>query len=390
MSGTKTLREYVTVVPWPSSRNDAASLMRSASAGPRALINAAASWTDNDFPLRARASARRNDWDVASAIPGERTTLSTMRVTALAGGVGAGKFLRGLVRAVAPSDVTVVVNTADDIQMHGLHVSPDLDSVTYWLGDAMDRERGWGRREETFRATTELGRFDPEAAWFNLGDLDLATHLFRTRLLREGSTLSEATARVAARFGIASRILPMSDDPVTTHVTAVCLGSELDLHFQEYWVRRHAQDEVKSIRYEGAEQSRPSPGVLEAIDGAEAIILCPSNPVASIGPILAVPGIRDALLERRDRVVGVSGIVGGAPLAGMADKLMPVAGVEVTAAGAAAYYSGLLAGWVIDEVDRRLSPRIEGSGVRVAVTNTIMADDETATSVARVALDLLS
>lgn len=313
-----------------------------------------------------------------------------MRVTALAGGVGAGKFLRGLVRAVAPSDVTVVVNTADDIQMHGLHVSPDLDSVTYWLGDAMDRERGWGRREETFRATTELGRFDPEAAWFNLGDLDLATHLFRTRLLREGSTLSEATARVAARFGIASRILPMSDDPVTTHVTAVCLGSELDLHFQEYWVRRHAQDEVKSIRYEGAEQSRPSPGVLEAIDGAEAIILCPSNPVASIGPILAVPGIRDALLERRDRVVGVSGIVGGAPLAGMADKLMPVAGVEVTAAGAAAYYSGLLAGWVIDEVDRRLAPRIEGSGVRVAVTNTIMADDETATSVARVALDLLS
>lgn len=313
-----------------------------------------------------------------------------MRVTALAGGVGAGKFLRGLVRAVAPSDVTVVVNTADDIQMHGLHVSPDLDSVTYWLGDAMDRERGWGRREETFRAMTELGRFDPEAAWFNLGDLDLATHLFRTRLLREGSTLSEATARVAARFGIASRILPMSDDPVTTHVTAVCLGSELDLHFQEYWVRRHAQDEVKSIRYEGAEQSRPSPGVLEAIDGAEAIILCPSNPVASIGPILAVPGIRDALLERRDRVVGVSGIVGGAPLAGMADKLMPVAGVEVTAAGAAAYYSGLLAGWVIDEVDRRLAPRIEGSGVRVAVTNTIMADDETATSVARVALDLLS
>ncbi len=226
-----------------------------------------------------------------------------MRVTALAGGVGAGKFLRGLVRAVAPSDVTVVVNTADDIQMHGLHVSPDLDSVTYWLGDAMDSERGWGRREETFRAMTELGRFDPEAAWFNLGDLDLATHLFRTRLLREGSTLSEATARVAARFRIASRILPMSDDPVTTHVTAACLGSELDLHFQEYWVRRHAQDEVKSIRYEGAEQSRPSPGVLEAIDGAEAIILCPSNPVASIGPILAVPGIRDALLERRDRVL---------------------------------------------------------------------------------------
>lgn len=312
-----------------------------------------------------------------------------MRVVALAGGVGAGKFLRGLVRAIAPSDVTVVVNTADDIQMHGLHVSPDIDSVIYWLGDAMDRERGWGRRDETFRATTELGRFDPEAAWFNLGDLDLATHLFRTGLLAEGATLSEVTARVAARFGIASRILPMSDDPVSTRVTAVSLGRELDLHFQEYWVKRHAQDEVKSIRYQDVDRSRPSPGVLDAIDGADAIVLCPSNPVASLGPILAVPGIRDALLTRRDRVVGVSGIVGGAPLAGMADKLMPVAGVEVTAAGAATCYAGLLDAWVIDEVDRSLAPRIERTGVRVAVTDTIMVDDETATSVARVALDLL-
>jgi LPPG:FO 2-phospho-L-lactate transferase len=312
-----------------------------------------------------------------------------MHVTALAGGIGAGKFLRGLVRAVDPTDVTVIVNTADDIRMHGLHVSPDVDSVTYWLGDAFDRERGWGRRDETFRATEELRRFDANAAWFGLGDLDLATHLFRTRLLAEGRTLSEVTALVAARFGLASRILPMSDDPVTTRVSAVALGRELDLHFQEYWVQRHAQDDVKAVRYEGVERAAPAAGVLEAIGSAEAIVICPSNPVASIGPILAVPGIREALRARRERVVGVSGIVGGAPLAGMADKLMPVAGVEVTAAGAAECYRGLLTGWVIDDVDRDLAPRIEATGVRVAVTDTIMTDDTKAEAVARTALGVL-
>jgi len=313
-----------------------------------------------------------------------------MHVTALAGGIGAGKFLRGLVRAVAPTDVTVIVNTADDIAMHGLHVSPDVDSVTYWLGDAFDRERGWGRRDETFRATEELRRFDAEAAWFNLGDLDLATHLFRTSLLAEGRTLSEVTARAAARFGVASQILPMSDDPVTTRISAVALGRELDLHFQEYWVKRQGRDEVKAVRYEGVERAAPAPGVLEAIGSAETIVVCPSNPVASIGPILAVPGIRAALSARRERVVGVSGIVGGAPLAGMADKLMPVAGVEVTAAGAAECYRGLLAGWVIDEVDRDLAPRIEATGVRVAVTDTIMTDDAKAEALARTALGLLT
>jgi LPPG:FO 2-phospho-L-lactate transferase len=312
-----------------------------------------------------------------------------MHVTALAGGIGAGKFLRGLVRVVAPTGVTVIVNTADDIRTHGLHVSPDVDSVTYWLGDAFDRERGWGRRDETFRATEELRRFDADAAWFSLGDLDLATHLFRTRLLAEGRTLSDVTTRVAARFGVASRILPMSDDAVTTRITAVALGRELDLHFQEYWVQRHAQDDVKAVRYEGVERAAPAAGVLEAIGSAEAIVICPSNPVASIGPILAVPGIREALRARRERVVGVSGIVGGAPLAGMADKLMPVAGVEVTAAGAAECYRGLLIGWVIDEVDRDLVPRIEATGVRVAVTDTIMTDDAKAEALARTAVGVL-
>jgi LPPG:FO 2-phospho-L-lactate transferase len=313
-----------------------------------------------------------------------------MRITALAGGIGAGKFLRGLVREVKESDVTAIVNTGDDISMHGLHVSPDLDSVTYWLGDAFDRERGWGRRDETFRATEELRRFDPDLAWFNLGDLDLATHLFRTSLLASGAALSEVTAHVAARFGIRARLLPMTENPVTTRIVVAAEGRELDLHFQEYWVRRGARDDVKSVRYEGATSARPGPGVLEAIAEADAVVICPSNPVASIGPVLAVPGVREAVERRRDRVVGISGIVRGAPLAGMADRLMPVAGVEVTAAGAAEFYRGLLGAWVIDEGDRSLAARIGSSGIRVAVTDTIMTDDAAARALARVALDAIT
>jgi len=312
-----------------------------------------------------------------------------MRVTALAGGIGAGKFLRGLVRAVTPEAVTVIANTGDDITMHGLRVSPDLDSVTYWLGDVFDRERGWGRRDETFRATEELRAFDPEQAWFNLGDLDLATHLYRTDLLAAGETLSAATAAVARRFGVVPRLLPMSDDQVTTRISVVADGEELDLHFQEYWVGRGGRDEVKAVRYEGAERSRPAPGVLEALSSADAIVLCPSNPVASLGPILAVPGIRDAVAARRADVVGVSGIVAGAPLAGMADRLMPAAGAEVTAAGAAECYRGLLAAWVVDEADRALIPRIEATGVRAGATDSIMTDDAKAEALARFALGLL-
>jgi LPPG:FO 2-phospho-L-lactate transferase len=313
-----------------------------------------------------------------------------MRFTAIAGGIGAGKFLRGLVRIVPPEDVTVVVNTGDDVQMHGLHVSPDLDSVTYWLAGVMDRERGWGRRDETFRATEELGRFDPGQAWFSLGDLDLATHLYRTNLLRAGASLSEATALVARRFGVGSRILPMSDDPVATRVSVMAEGRELDLHFQEYWVERRARDEVKAIRYDGVEAARPGPDVLESIEAADLIVLCPSNPIASVRPILSVPGIGKSVAHRRDVAVGVSPIVGGAPLAGMADKLMPVAGYAVTALGAAECYRGLLAGWVVDHADRELASSIERElGVRVAVTDTVMADDAKAENVARAALDLV-
>lgn len=315
---------------------------------------------------------------IARAAPGETAGARgayarAMRVAALAGGIGAGKFLRGLVRAVDPSEVTVVVNTGDDIVMHGLHVSPDLDSVTYWLGDVFDRARGWGRRDESFRATRELASFDPGLAWFNLGDLDLATHLYRTARLGDGATLSEATASITARFGIAARLLPMSDDPVTTRIEVVADGQPLDLDFQEYWVRRRGRDDVKAVRYAGAETARPGPEVLEALDGADAIVLCPSNPVASLGPILAVPGVREALARRREVVVGVSGIVG----------------LEVTAAGAAAAYDGLLHAWVIDDLDASLAPRIETTGVRVAVTDSIMRDDDVAEALARTALSLV-
>jgi LPPG:FO 2-phospho-L-lactate transferase len=313
-----------------------------------------------------------------------------VKVVAIAGGIGAGKFLRGLVRVLGPDDVTVVVNTGDDVLMHGLHVSPDLDSVTYWLGDAMDRERGWGRRDETFRATTELARFDPDAAWFNLGDLDLATHLFRTRLLGDGVPLSSVTARVAERFGVPSRLLPMTDDVVTTRVVVDDAGRELDLHFQEYWVRRGARDRIVRIVFDGADAARAAPGVLEAIERADAVVLCPSNPVVSIGPVLAIPGLRAAVAAKRPGVVGVSPIVAGSPLGGMADKVMPAAGLEVSALGAARAHRSVLGAWVIDEADRDLAPKIgEALGVRVAVTDSIMRDDDAAESLARVAVSLL-
>jgi LPPG:FO 2-phospho-L-lactate transferase len=309
-----------------------------------------------------------------------------MKVVAMAGGIGAGKFLRGLLRVVEPSDVTVVVNTADDIVMHGLHVCPDLDSVTYWLAGDMDRERGWGRSGETFRATEELRRFDPSAAWFGLGDLDLGTHLFRTRALAAGLRLSEVTALVSLRFGLASRILPMSDDPVTTRIVVVRGGVRVDLHFQEYWVRFGARDEAKEIRFDGAERARAAPGVLDAIASADAIVLCPSNPVVSLGPILAVPGIREMVASRRTVVSGVSPIVGGVPLAGMADRLMPVAGLQVSAVGAASAFADVLSHWVIDEADRSLAPNVERLGMRASVTDTVMRDDDSAEALARVAL----
>jgi LPPG:FO 2-phospho-L-lactate transferase len=315
-----------------------------------------------------------------------------MKVTALAGGIGAGKFLRGLAQTVPGPDLTVVVNVADDIVVHGLHVSPDPDSVTYWLGDAFDRDRGWGRRGETFRATEEVGRLDPERAWFGLGDLDLGTHLFRTGLLAEGVPLSTITARIAARFGVGARILPVSDDRIETRIDCVdaTSGGALDLHFQEYWVRRHAADAVTGVRYDGVDTAEPAPGVLEAIAAADVVVVCPSNPVVSIGPIMAVPGVREGVAARKEVVVGVSPIVGGAPVAGMADKLMPAAGIEVSAVGVARHHAALLSAFVIDDVDAASQGDVEALGLRCAATDTIMVDDERAGSVARTALELVA
>jgi len=314
-----------------------------------------------------------------------------MKVTALAGGVGAGKFLRGLCRVISPEDLTVIVNTGDDLKVHGLHVSPDLDSVTYWLAGVADRERGWGRMGETFRATGELRvRFEAERAWFGLGDLDLAIHLYRTNLLSTGKTLTEATGAIAERFGLSVRLLPMSDDRVTTRIQAVDSdGAVLMLDFQTYWVLRGARDEVKGVTFDGAEEARPAPGVLSGLRAADAILICPSNPLASIEPILAVPGIREAVVARRNRVAGVSPIVGGSPLRGMADKLLPAAGVEVSAAGVARHYasSGLLGAWVMDTVDAALADRVEALGLRVSVVDTIMVDDQASERLARVALE---
>ena len=316
-----------------------------------------------------------------------------MKIAALAGGIGAGRFLRGVVRVIPPEDLTVIVNTGDDREFHGLWVSPDLDSVTYWLAGVMDRERGWGLANETFRTTGELKAFGAPDAWFGLGDLDLATHLYRTWKMSvspRGHGLSNATRGICERFGVRSLLRPMSDDRVSTMIaTTLPDGSNTEVDFQEYWIELGASVPVHAIRFLGAENAVPAEGVMQALDSADIILICPSNPIASIFPILAVPGIHDTVETRRDRVVGVSPIVGGAPVRGMADRLMPAVGYGVTAAEAARCYEGLISGWVIDEQDRGLAPRVETTGVRVAVTDTMMVDDEASERIARIALGLL-
>ena len=304
---------------------------------------------------------------------------------ALAGGIGAARFLRGMVRAVPPAEVTAIVNVGDDIDRHGLHVSPDLDSITYWLAGVIHPEQQWGRADETFRVAEELERFG-EGRWFSLGDRDLATHVFRTKRLHEGAPLSQVTAEIVRAFGLELRLLPATDDPVATRVRTT---DGRDLHFQEYWVGERAAPEVAEVRLAGAETARPAPGVLEALGGARTVLLCPSNPVVSIGTILAVPGLEDAVAGSPAPVVGVSPIVGGAVVRGMADKLLPSVGAEVSALGVARLYRDLLDGWVIDRRDAHLAPRIEDElGIRVAVTDTMMDDAEVATALARTALDL--
>ncbi len=310
-------------------------------------------------------------------------------IVVLAGGVGAARFLRGLVRTVPSGDVTVVGNTGDDFIVYGVHVSPDLDIVTYTLGGAIDEASGWGLAGDTHGMLEALRALGVDA-WFTLGDRDYGVCLFRTLARSAGQTLSDVTARLVDRFGAGIRLLPMTESAVATHVTITDEdGRERDLHFQEYWVRRGARDPVRSVRLEGAERAQPGPGVLEAIASAEVVLLAPSNPVVSIGTILAIPGIRDAVRDTRAPVVGISPIVGGAPVRGMADKLMPAAGVEVSALGAATLYRDILDGWVIDLADAALAGAIASeAGARVEVTQTMMHTVEDAASLAKVALEL--
>jgi LPPG:FO 2-phospho-L-lactate transferase len=309
-------------------------------------------------------------------------------LVALAGGVGAARFLRGLLRVHDPDGVVVVGNTGDDLRMHGLAVSPDLDSVAYTLAGLGDEERGWGLTDETWNVREALVRLG-EPGWFALGDRDIATHLLRTRLLAEGATLSEATAELCRRLGVPLRLLPMSDQRVETRVEVDGPAGPEDLGFQEWWVGRQARDPVRRVRFEGAEWARPAPGVLEAIGAASGIVLCPSNPVVSIAPILAVPGLRDAVLGARCRVVAVTPIVGGAPVRGMADRLLPAWGVEVSARGVAGLYAGLADAFVLDTVDAAQAGDVADLGLEPVVVPTLMHTVEDAAALAKAALAAL-
>jgi LPPG:FO 2-phospho-L-lactate transferase len=306
-----------------------------------------------------------------------------MGVVALAGGIGAARFLRGLVRAVDPAELTVVGNTGDDLRLHGLHVSPDLDTIVYTLGGGVHPDQGWGRADETLVVSTELRERYGSPAWFTLGDRDLATHLVRTRILAGGGTLSDATRTIAGAWHLPFALLPMTDDPVATHIRTT---DGRVLHFQEWWVGEHARSDVAEVWLEGARHARPAPGVLEALAAADVVVLCPSNPVVSIGTILDVPGIRAALAA--PPVVGVSPIVGGAVVRGMADRLLPATGSDVSALAVAQRYADFLDGWVIDEKDANLAEDVAALGLSVAVTDTIMGSPEVAEAVARTALAL--
>lgn len=302
-------------------------------------------------------------------------------IVVLAGGVGAARFLQGVVQVVPQEELTVIANTGDDREFYGLHVSPDVDIVMYTLAGLVDESQGWGIRDDTYHTMQQLTGYGYED-WFQLGDRDLATHIHRTRLLRQGQTLSEATDDLRRRLGLHLRILPMSDQAVQTHVrTPAGL-----LHFEEYFVKRRCSDPVQDVTFVGAETARPAPGVLDALKEAEAILIAPSNPIVSIGSILAVPGIHDMLHEASGMVVAVSPIVGGAPIKGPADKLMSGLHMEVSAVGVARHYRDFLDMMVIDQQDAHLLGAIEDLGIPACATDTIMRDAAAKKALARTAL----
>ena len=310
-----------------------------------------------------------------------------MRIVALAGGIGGARFLRGLRAAAPDAEITVVVNTGDDITMYGLRICPDLDTVMYTLGGGIDEDRGWGRVDETFRAKEELTAYDVPTAWFGLGDRDLATHLVRRQMMDAGYPLSQVTQALCVRWQPGMVLLPMTDDRVETHVRVRDGDDERVIHFQEWWVRHRAALPASAIVAVGAEAATPAPGVLEAIDGADVVLLPPSNPVVSIGTILQVKGIREALATRT--VVGVSPIIGGAPVRGMADACLDAIGVETSAEAVGRHYGarsagGLLDGWLVDTADTGVTV----PGVEVRAVPLLMRDPDATAAMARAALDL--
>ncbi|MEX2225971.1 MAG: 2-phospho-L-lactate transferase [Dehalococcoidia bacterium] len=304
-----------------------------------------------------------------------------MNVTVLAGGVGAARFLEGLVQVMPQEDITVISNIGDDEDFFGLRVSPDIDIVIYTLAHAVDAEQGWGLAGETYNALGALKRFGYDT-WFNLGDADLATLAHRTQMLHKGASLSDATRSIAEAFGLDMTILPVTDDRVRTMV----MTDAGELSFQEYFVKRRTQDDVVSVRFDGIDVARPAPGVLPAILTADVIAVAPSNPVVSIGPLLAVRGVRDALNQTTARVIGISPIVGGKTIKGPADRMMASLGIEPSAAGVARAYADFLEVLVIDEVDRALAPEVEAAGVRAVVAQTIMRGPDEKRALAEVTL----
>jgi LPPG:FO 2-phospho-L-lactate transferase len=332
-------------------------------------------------------------------------------ITVLSGGVGGATFIRGLLHGarhgilpgVDPDvEVTVVTNTADDIWLHGLKVCPDLDTVMYTLGDGIDLDRGWGRRDETWRAKEELTAYGVEPTWFGLGDRDLATHLVRTEMLDAGYPLSDVTAALCRRWlapvhGDALRLLPMTDDRVETHIAIADPESPSGrrvVHFQEYWVRLHAAVPAEAVVVVGLEDSEPGPGVIEAISGTDLVIVPPSNPVVSVGTILGVPGIRDALVTTRAPVVGLSPIVGGTHVRGMAQQLLTTIGVEVTAGAVGRHYGarargGVLDGWLVDTVDAGDVDGVRAAGLRCESVPLLMTSPRATADMAASALALI-
>lgn len=321
-----------------------------------------------------------------------------MQITALAGGIGGARFLRGLRRHLAvradewtEATITVVGNTADDITLFGLRVCPDLDTVMYTLGGGIDEEQGWGRADETFSVRVELAAYEVPPSWFTLGDRDIATHIVRTQMLRAGWSLSDVTAALCSRWNPGVRILPMSDDPVETHVVVLDDdGSRSAIHFQEWWVREHAVRAAQEFVFLGAAEAKPAPGVVDAIHAADVVLLPPSNPVVSIGAILEVSGIADAIRTTAAPVVGVSPVIEGAPVRGMADACLSAIGVDTTAAAVAAHYGarvggGLLDGWLVAEQDAGTPAP---AGIVQRSRPLLMTTVEDAASIAGAALDL--